>query len=124
MRLAEDALYFRWRGERVVFHQKQEMQIKDWRLRMLRSQQKAAEPLDDFQEAKPQAGESNEDVTNCKSSLCFSVLGLALDPLRQPDKPPRSKKPPPPRGEGKRYAFKHLFPPLISKWEQEMSPTP
>lgn len=54
-----------------MFHQKQEMQIKDWRLRMLRSQQKAAEPLDDFQEAKPQAGESKEDVTNCKPESLF-----------------------------------------------------
>lgn len=60
-----------------MFHQKQEMQIKDWRLRTLRSQQKAAEPLDDFQEDKPQARESKEDVTNCNSSLLFSILGLA-----------------------------------------------
>lgn len=70
------------RGEPVVFHQKQETQTKDWRLRTLREQRKAAEPLGDFQEAKPQAKGIKEDVTNC-NSLLFSVPGLAMNPLRR-----------------------------------------
>ncbi|KAL6053185.1 hypothetical protein STEG23_025361 [Scotinomys teguina] len=44
------------------------MQIKDWGVRKLRSQQKADGPLGDFQEAKSQAQESKEDVT---SATCF-----------------------------------------------------
>lgn len=53
---------------------------------MPRSQQKAAEPLDGFQEAKSQARESKEDETDGDSFLLFSVLRLARHPLPQPVK--------------------------------------
>ena len=53
---------------------------------MPRSQQKAAEALDDFQETKSQARESKEDEMDSDSFLLFSVPRLARHPLPQPVK--------------------------------------